>query len=133
MSKVRPLPCEACPYRRDVPSGLWAEHEYDKLVEYDRPTGSQPFAAFACHASPEALCHGWAVTHTTRGHEFDLLALRLEPQDGPIPAPVIPLFASGSEAAEHGKTDLDAPSAEAKAAVARLQRKHPRLRDEETV
>ena len=35
-------PCGSCPYRKDVPSGVWAVSEYLKLVEYDRPTGEQP-------------------------------------------------------------------------------------------
>jgi hypothetical protein len=129
MSKVRAMPCEACPYRRDVPSGVWSGIEYHKLAEYDAPTGEQPFAAFACHASPEAFCHGWAVVHTSRGNEYDLIALRIEPPEGGIPAPVVPLFGSGSEACEHGLADLDDPSPEAKLAAARLMRKHPRLRD----
>jgi len=131
MSKVRPLPCEACPYRRDVPSGLWAEHEYEKLREYDAPTPYQPLAVFACHASPQALCHGWVLVHTSRGNENDLLALRLSPPEGLIPEMVVPLFASGNEAADHGERDLEIPSVEAIRAMDRLQNKHPRLRQEE--
>jgi len=133
VTKVRAMPCEACPYRRDVPSGLWQEHEYDKLVDYDAPTGEQPFATFACHASPEAHCHGWAVVHMNRGHENELLALRVSPPDGGIPQEVVPLFDSGEEAAEHGKADLEEPSEEAWIAMDRLMKKHPRLRERENV
>lgn len=139
MSAIRSMPCRACPYRRDVPSGLWAEHEYDKLSDYDKPTAEQPMAVFACHATPETYCHGWAVVHMNRGgdpgdphgHPYDLLALRLSMitgrWDGVMPDESVPLFASGAEAAAHGKAEIDSPSPEAKAAVARLIRRYPRL------
>ena len=29
--EVRSQPCSSCPYRKDVPSGVWAHHEYEKL------------------------------------------------------------------------------------------------------
>lgn len=69
----------ACPYRKDVPSGVWDASEYDKLPAYDAPTAEQPFAPFACHATPEKLCHGWAVCHSNRGSAFELIA----PDQGP--------------------------------------------------
>jgi hypothetical protein len=127
--KIRPLPCEACPYRRDVPSGVWAKHEYDKLREYDAPTQLQPYNTFACHASPQAVCNGWAIVHNSRGGPYELVGLRLWPA-GPIPEPVVPLFSSGNEAADHGERDIDHPSPEAKEMVARLMVKHERLRDD---
>ena len=90
------------------------------------PTGEQPFAVFACHATPEHYCHGWAVVHMSRGHEHDLLALRLHgcPE---IPPAGVPLFASGNEAADHGQADIEAPTIEARVTVERLTRKYPRL------
>jgi Family of unknown function (DUF6283) len=127
MTQIRKEPCSACPYRRDVASGVWAEHEYDKLLDYDRPTGEQPIAAFSCHATPDHYCHGWAVVHSNRGNENDLLALRLRGSPE-IPEAAVPLFNSGQEAAEHGKADIENPSAEAHATVVKLQRKHERLR-----
>lgn len=124
---VRSQPCSSCPYRKDVPSGVWAIEEYEKLRDYDAPTGEQPFAVFMCHATPDHLCNGWAICHTSRGHEFDLLALRFfgYPE---IPAPVVPLFASGNEAADHGEAEIEEPSEEAVEAFTRLARKYPRLR-----
>ena len=83
--------------------------EYEKLRDYDEPTGYQPFAVFACHATPEHLCHGWAVVHSNRGHEYDLLALRLHGNPS-IPEAAVPLFDSGNEAADHGQADNEAPS-----------------------
>ncbi len=123
---VRPQACEACPYRRDVASGVWAREEYEKLPPYDADTGEQPMAGFVCHASPGCFCHGWAVVG---GH--DLLALRFHAMaHGPveIPPPSVPLFASSTEAAAHGLKQVKRPTRAARATMARLQQKHRRLR-----
>lgn len=130
MNDIRSMPCEACPYRRDVPSGLWVFEEYEKLREYDAPTGAQPFAGFACHATPDHFCHGWAVVHTSRGNEYDLLALRMA-GNPPIPEPGVPLFSSGNEAADYGQRDVDNMTDRATEVAERLVRKHPRLRTRE--
>jgi hypothetical protein len=127
MSEIRKQPCAACPYRCDVASGVWASEEYDKLIAYDAPTMEQPFAAFSCHATSDKFCHGWAVVHTSRGHEYDLIALRLRGCPD-IPAPAVPLFGSGQEAAEHGKRDISSPSPNAEFTMGRLKRKYERLR-----
>lgn len=125
MSGVRAEPCSACPYRRDVAPGVWAENEYAKLPPYDGETFEQPTAPFACHATPDHYCHGWAVVGG-----WDLLALRLRSlnEDIEIPEPHVPLFASGREAAEHGMSAIDAPPDEAIDTQRKLLRKHPRLR-----
>lgn len=131
MSEVRSAPCAACPYRKDVPSGVWAPEEYDKLPPYDAPTADQPMETFGCHATPEHYCHGWAVVHTSRGHAYDLLALRLAEamgHDVSVPEPAVELFASGSAAAIHGQYDIENPSEEAWEAMERLARKYTRLR-----
>lgn len=126
-STCRKSPCPACPYRRDVPSGVWAHEEYEKLRRYDAPTMEQPVEAFACHATPDRLCHGWAVVHTQRGHAFDLLALRFMFHDAKVPEEAaVPLFSSGSVAADHGQREIATPSAEAVEAMERLAR-YPRL------
>lgn len=106
-----PRPCESCPYRRDVPSGVWAGSEYEKLVQYDAETPAQPPRMFQCHQSDASgedarVCAGWAGCH---GKE--LLAPRLELMRGKIDlagyqaiveyeSPV-PLFDSGADAAAH--------------------------------
>ena len=125
--QVRKEPCSTCPYRKDVPSGVWAEHEYEKLRDYDEPTYNQPMGTFGCHATPDHYCHGWAVVHTSRGNEYDLLALRVWGNGVEIPPAAVPLFASGNEAADHGERDLEAPSEQAMNTVDRLVRKYPRL------
>jgi hypothetical protein len=130
MSAIRKEPCSACPYRQDVPSGLWAHNEYEKLRLYDAPTGQQPIAAFACHATPDHYCHGWAVVHNSRGHEHELLALRMRSIHD-VPAAAVPLMFSGNDAADHGQADIDDPSLDAVHAIDKLVRKHPRLKQQE--
>lgn len=129
---IRSQPCSACPYRRDVPSGVWAAECYDLLPPYDAPTGEQPPNPFGCHATPGFQCHGWAVVHSNRGHEHDLLALRLLEFMGEaidLPLATTPMFASGAEAAEHGKAEIEHPSIIALHTAARLVSKYPRLSD----
>ena len=133
--RVRTQPCEACPYRRDVPSGVWSADEYLKLPPYDAPTEQQPFEPFGCHATPEFYCHGWAVVGSSRGHDHELLSLRMAAvfgggQDVEIPEPTVPLFGSGLEAAEHGLRDLQRPKRKARDTQARLMARYGRLRKE---
>lgn len=124
---IRKEPCSACPYRQDSPSGLWAAEEYDKLPPYDAPTGSQPFEIFLCHATPDHLCHGWAVVG-----DWELLALRLYAaysiHEVEIPPPVVPLWSTHTQAADHGRAGIAAPSPRAMRTIHRLTRKYPRLR-----
>jgi hypothetical protein len=120
--EVRSMPCEACPYRCDVPPGVWDDAEYDKLAAYDAETFAQPSGRFSCHATTDHLCHGWAVVHMNRGHEYELLALRIHPTE--IPESKVPLFASASEAIAHGKRRGDART---RKVASRLLRKYPRL------
>lgn len=128
MTKIRGEPCIACPYRRDVPSGLWHAEEYFKLVKYEGETWEQPTGVFACHATPEFLCHGWAVVSG-----YDSLGLRLDAMrhNEPIEIPEsrIPLFGSHREAAEHGLRQINKLTPAAKRMIDRLVRKHPRLRE----
>lgn len=128
--EIRKQPCSACPYRQDVPSGVWAAETYDKLLPYDNVTYDQPPEPFGCHATPEHLCHGWAAVHSNRGQAYELLSLRLlwaRGIDAVIPEAAVPMFSSGTEAAEHGKRDILNPSPEAKATVEKLTRKYDRL------
>lgn len=118
-----PRPCESCPYRCDVPSGVWAASEYKKLPKYDLPTAQQPTAVFLCHQKDKKdanrLCGGWVGAHDVE----QLLSLRLalaftyltDATMGKLieyKSPV-PLFSSGRQAAKHGMKKLDDPDAEA--------------------
>lgn len=127
-TKPRPAPCPTCPYRRDVPSGVWSEEEYDKLPLYDGDVPEQAeagaFSAFLCHSSQRYVCAGWAGCHDMANN----LAVRMAPvndRDLDTAALVryetaVPLFASGAEAAEHGKRDIQDPGPEAVRKVTQL-------------
>lgn len=126
-------PCPTCPYRCDVPSGIWAAEEYAKLPAYDEPTFAQPASVFLCHqlgrteTAPRA-CAGWAGCHD--GDE--LLALRMGVADGRLTVDTalairdyvspVPLFASGAAAAEHGMAEVEGPGPRAETAIAKLTR-----------
>lgn len=116
-------PCGTCPYRRDVPAGIWAAEEYEKLPRYDGDTMQQvlneAFGLFFCHQNDGHLCAGWAGCHDTH----HLLALRFNPVDPSTFDYVspIPLFGSGLEAAEHGLSGIEAPDGAALLAIAKLE------------
>lgn len=123
---VAKRPCGTCPYRTDVPSGVWAANEYDKLPEYDGPMHTQPPARFDCHQRDGHLCAGWLACH---GAE-NLLSLRVSAvvHQRPVTAEVanyktdVPVFASGQEACDHGKRDIDAPGRAALKKIEGLQK-----------
>lgn len=123
---VSPAPCKSCPYRQDVPSGVWAASEYEKLPAYDGDMLQQAFAGalglFMCHQRDNSLCAGWLACH---GPE-NLLAMRLhhervEPETFAYETDV-PVFASGEAAAAHGLADIEQPGADAERVMARLER-----------
>ena len=131
--KPRKTPCASCPYRRDVPSGIWAASDYVKLYAYDGSTSDQAInggmRVFQCHQSPgKDVCAGWAAV----AGNYDCLALRLASSLDPnvdVPAVLhyttdVPLFGSGAEAAQHGMRDIYHPSwtaIEARAKIIRVR------------
>jgi len=123
MPEIRKTPCEACPYRQNVPSGVWDHDEYEKLRPYDGETFEQPVGGFACHSTPKKFCHGWAVVSGS-----DSLALRMAGCAHEIPPAKVPLFATHNEAADHGQREVPRPGEQAVDVIDRLQRKHARLR-----
>jgi hypothetical protein len=123
---VSKTPCKSCPYRRDVPSGVWAEAEYDKLPPYDGDVPEQLDAdaggLFMCHQQDGKLCAGWVGCHGAR----NLLAMRLsasaiERSVWTYRSPV-PLFKSGAAASAHGKRAMRRPGPKAKLMIRRLMR-----------
>ena len=131
MSPLPPRPCDSCPYRRDVPSGVWAEEEYAKLPPFDR--GIVP-SVFMCHQGDGHLCRGWLGCHgdkITVGLRIGVLSGILTPEQAAeaegYQSPV-PLFASGAEAAAHGAAEIEQPGEDA----ARLVEKVKRRQDADT-
>lgn len=134
MTSPRPIvvrdngPCRTCPYRVDVPSGVWSADEYAKLRRYDGDILAQAIAdggrPFACHSTPEDLCAGWA------GHRdpTDLLAVRLGIAGGHLDPAVaeyrtdVALHPSGAAAAAHGEREIDQPGPAAVAAIGKVSR-----------
>ncbi|WP_228815818.1 DUF6283 family protein [Nocardia puris] len=125
-----PRPCRSCPYRRDVPAGIWDHAEYEKLRRYDADTGVQPAALFQCHqhdgdGPARRLCAGWIGCHQPH-----LLAVRLAALDGRISLATaaacehyhspVPLFATGGQAADHGQSGITAPDERARHHIAKI-------------
>jgi hypothetical protein len=112
-------PCGSCPYRQDVPSGVWHAEEYAKLPPFDNDTASQPMGLFLCHQQDGRICAGWAGCHDMSR----TLSVRLAASMGHLPDGVldalldysteVPLWSSGAEAAAHGLAEVEAPSREA--------------------
>lgn len=121
----RPRPCASCPYRLDVPSGVWDASEYDKLPGYDGETFEQHPAVFFCHQQDGCVCSGW-LGHTD---PYELLAVRLGVSTGALDPScmeyetAVPLFASGQEAAEHGVREIAAPTPQAQAVMDKILRR----------
>ena len=124
----RTTPCGSCPYRRDCPSGIWDQSEYDKLKQYDAETFAQPPGVFMCHDKRDdvTLCRGWLDTHP----KDQSLALRLAVSIGEaeeaifdLPPSGVPVFESGAAAAAHGMKGIRRPSVKAIKMISKLQRK----------
>jgi hypothetical protein len=128
-----PRPCTSCPYRQDVPSGIWTADEYAKLTAYDEPTYAQPARLFLCHQHDRddgrvRICGGWAGCHDGD----HLLALRVAVSSGEIAAETadairdyaspVPLFPSGAKAAAHGMRETRSPGPDACAAIDKIIR-----------
>jgi len=121
-------PCGTCPYRRDVPAGVWDASEYEKLPAYDGETWEQAMKGaiglFYCHQQDGNLCAGWVGCH-----DMDqMLALRIsrvDPSTFDYVSPV-PLFASGQEACDHGMSGVLDPGKDALLAIKKLRTKRRR-------
>lgn len=124
-----PHPCGSCPYRQDVPSGVWEESEYDKLPEYDEPTGFQPIGVFLCHQQDGRACAGWVGCHDMEEN----LAVRIGATAGLLDEETYeaildyetptPLWESGGEAASHGMERLYDPDEAAQRTIDKLKGK----------
>jgi hypothetical protein len=125
-------PCASCPYRRDVPSGVWSEEEYDKLPRYDGETGEQLPAAFFCHQQNGRLCSGWVGCHDmAESFGLRIAALQGVVSEEDFEAALdyvcpVPLFASGAEAAAHGMAEVEEPGLGARRVVDKVRARRVR-------
>jgi hypothetical protein len=122
-AKPRKSPCGSCPYRKNVPSGVWDESEYQKLAGYDGETFEQDATAtFLCHQADGCACSGWL------GHRNpeNLLAVRLGLMRGVLDPSCldyttdVPLFESGAAAAEHGMKNFRKPREDAMLVISKI-------------
>lgn len=126
---VAPSPCLSCPYRRDVPPGVWSEDEYAKLPAYDEEhrDGQLPMlAVFHCHqenaTGVDTVCRGWLSVHReSPAARLAVLAGAVSVDELCAPTDVA-LWPSGAAAAEHGLSGVDDPPPEARALVEKLLR-----------
>lgn len=124
---VAARPCASCPYRKDVPSGIWMKEEYDKLPAYDGDVPDQlmkgAIGVFMCHQRDGNLCAGWLACHGAR----NLLGMRLQAKHADSKVwgykTDVPVFGSGAEAREHGMRDIAKPGPKAKRLVSKLVEK----------
>lgn len=137
-----PRPCTSCPYRQDVPSGVWAPEEYAKLPAYDRDTMGQPAQVFLCHQNERGsgqsrVCAGWAGCHDGT----HLLSLRFAAVTGSMTPEAVeatmdyrsptPLFRTGAEAARHGLAEIEQPDDRAVKTIRKIAQRRSDLVIEE--
>jgi len=128
--------CSSCPYRRDVPSGVWAADHYHVLKELDcRRTIKLPYptkdgivmldtpnpspGTFHCHQSnatgKPTVCRGWlSVERNSIG------ARLLQMDEMPTEDESDFYYSTGTEACEAGLKGIESPSPEARALVEKL-------------
>lgn len=122
-------PCGSCPYRQDVPPGVWSRDEYEKLPPFDAETAEQPASVFMCHQQDGRMCAGWAGCHDMHESLGLRLALAMglmteETYDATLDyASTVPLFPTGQRAAEHGLSGVDDPPAAAVRTIGKLSRR----------
>lgn len=120
----RPRPCPSCPYRRDVPSAVWEDTQYQLLEAYDGDMAVQRPNPFFCHQGDNHICSGW-LAHKD---PMDLLAVRIGIAFGRLDPSCadyytdVELFESGEEAATHGMQDYKHPSAEARKLIEKIKK-----------
>lgn len=122
-------PCGSCPYRRDVPSGVWDASEYAKLPAYDNPTPEQPVGLFLCHQQDGRVCAGWVACHDMDENLALRLATITDSATGEVVEAIrdyetdVEIFENGDAAAEHGLRDLARPGNEAQHLIDKIKRK----------
>lgn len=116
-------PCSTCPYRKDVPSGVWHYEEYEKLRGYDDNTA---LSVFMCHqssvANVEMACKGWVMVHQNS------VAVRLACMTRQIDHRTcfepteVELYESGNAAADAGQRHIKRPRKKALKVIEKLKK-----------
>lgn len=124
MKPPAPNPCGSCPYRKDVPSGVWDKSEYEKLPAYDGPTYAQSLGVFLCHQQDGRLCAGWVGCHDMgESLAFRIASSNMSRADAMAVLnykTAVPLFKSGAAAAAHGMKAIRRPGRKAKNVIENL-------------
>jgi hypothetical protein len=130
--KINRAPCTSCPYRKDVPSGIWVKEEYDKILPYDGEMWVQPRGVFLCHQNDGSLCRGWLDCHGD-----NLLAVRLLCSRGDATSaamikaldegPAVAVFNSAADASKHGRKAIRKPGKRAQVLMDSITRKRGKL------
>lgn len=122
-------PCGSCPYRQDVPSGVWSRDEYEKLPAFDQPGHPDALTVFLCHQQDGRVCAGWAGCHDMSEAIGPRLAVSMERMSVETYDELldyetdVPLFPTGAEAAAHGLEAIETPAADARRVIGRLRQK----------
>ena len=121
-------PCGSCPYRTDVPSGVWDPEEYAKLPQYDEDTPFQPTGLFMCHQMDGRICTGWAGCHDM----VHSLGVRIAISIGDLTSDdadalmdyvsAVDLHPTGKAAAEHGMAEIETPTPQAVRTIRKITR-----------
>lgn len=111
--RVRPKPCNTCPYRTDTPPGIWDAEEYEKLRGF---AAGERIGIFMCHHSvggPELVCRGWlSVEAESAAARIAVLEGRIVDDDR-YADPGVELYPSGAAAADAGIAGVQHPGPEA--------------------
>jgi hypothetical protein len=120
-------PCNSCPYRKDVPSGVWSPEEYQKLPTYDENVPEPAFAAFLCHqtnlAGKQTACRGWLSVHKNS------IAVRLAVLTGQVTVKQVlakvraKLYRTGAAACRAGMKHVKHPTIQARLLIMKLRKK----------
>lgn len=121
-------PCGSCPYRQDVPAGVWDASEYAKLPAFDEPeTHLQPAGLFLCHQQDGRVCAGWAGCHDmVNNFGVRLHASEMSPEvlDAILDYETsVLLWESGQAAADHGMSEIETPGDKARKVIEKVERK----------
>lgn len=125
---IKRSPCASCPYRKDVPSGIWHEDEYAKITPYDLDTASQPLSLFLCHQNDGCLCRGWLDCHGAELLALRMAAIKGDPSQEEIAKALdegsaVPVFTTAAAAAKHGRKSIKRPGPKAKTLINKIEKR----------